>query len=167
LADNVSITAGSGTNIATDDIGGGVQAQRVKPVWGVDGTGTDTSVANPMPVQNTSESSQMTMAGTVVTPLYAVINVSSSGDNTLVAAVTSKVIRVLAYTLVCDNAVAVKFTSGAAGTALTGAMSFAANGGATPPYCEKGHFQTASNTALVLNLSGAVGVRGHLTYITG
>jgi hypothetical protein len=166
LADNVAITAGSGTTIATDDIAG-VQVQRVKPTWGADGTATDTQVSQPLPVQSSIESSQMTMAGTVVTPLYAVINTSASGDTSLVSAVASKVIRVIAYTFVCDGAVAVKFTSGAAGTALTGAMSCAANGGATPPYCPAGHFQTASNTALVINLSAAVGVRGHLTYITG
>lgn len=166
MADNVAITAGSGTTIATDDIAG-VQVQRVKPTWGADGTATDTQVSQPLPVQSSIESSQMTMAGTVVTPLYAVINTSASGDTSLVSAVASKVIRVIAYTFVCDGAVAVKFTSGAAGTALTGAMSCAANGGATPPYCPAGHFQTASNTALVINLSAAVGVRGHLTYITG
>jgi hypothetical protein len=41
MADNVQITAGSGTTIATDDIGGGVQVQRFKATWGVDGTATD------------------------------------------------------------------------------------------------------------------------------
>lgn len=166
MADNVTLP-GTGAVIASDDIGSGVQAQRVKSVWGVDGTGTDTAVATPMPTQVTPESSQMTMLGTVVTPQYAVINVNTSGDTTLVAAVAAKVTRVLAYTFVCDGAVAVKFTSGAAGTALTGAMSCAANGGATPPYCQAGHFQTATNVALVINLSAAVGVRGHLTYIQG
>lgn len=52
MADNVAITAGSGTNIATDDIGG-VQYQRVKATWGVDGTATDVSAANPLPVVQT------------------------------------------------------------------------------------------------------------------
>lgn len=166
MADNVTLP-GTGAVVASDDIGAGVQAQRIKPVWGIDGTGTDTAVATPMPTQGTVESSQMVMAGTVVTPQYAVINVAASGDTTLVSAVAAKVTRVIAYTFVCDAAVAVKFTSGAGGTALTGAMSCAANGGATPPFCPAGHFQTAVNTALVLNLSAAVGVRGHLTYIQG
>jgi hypothetical protein len=49
MADNVPITAGSGTNIATDDIGG-VQYQRVKPSFGADGFAVDVSAANPMPV---------------------------------------------------------------------------------------------------------------------
>lgn len=53
MADNVAITAGSGTTVAADDIGSGVLAQRVKPVWGVDGTGNDTSFTNPMPVTPT------------------------------------------------------------------------------------------------------------------
>lgn len=46
MADNVAITAGSGTTIAADDIGSGILAQRVKPVWGPDGTGNDTDVAS-------------------------------------------------------------------------------------------------------------------------
>lgn len=165
MADNVAITAGSGTTIATDDIGSGVQVQRIKPVWGADGTGNDTQVANPLPAQTTIEVSQVSSLGTIATPQYAVINSSSSGDTSIVAAVTSKVIRVLSYVLVADGAVAAKFTSGAAGTALTGAMSLAANGGVAAPFNPVGHFQTASNTALVLNLSAAVGVRGHLTYV--
>lgn len=40
MADNVAITAGSGTNIASDDIGG-VQYQRVKLSLGADGTAVD------------------------------------------------------------------------------------------------------------------------------
>jgi hypothetical protein len=53
MADNVAITSGSGTTIAADDIGAGVLAQRVKPVWGPDGTGNDTDVATgkPLPIQ--------------------------------------------------------------------------------------------------------------------
>lgn len=52
MADNVAITAGSGTTIAADDIGSGVLAQRVKPVWGPDGTGNDVDVASGLPVQS-------------------------------------------------------------------------------------------------------------------
>lgn len=53
MADNTTITAGTGTTIAADDIGAGVLAQRVKPVWGPDGTGNDVDVASgkAMPVQ--------------------------------------------------------------------------------------------------------------------
>lgn len=43
MADNVQITAGTGTTIAADDIGAGVLVQRVKAVLGADGTGVDPS----------------------------------------------------------------------------------------------------------------------------
>ena len=49
MADNVPITAGSGTSIATDDVGG-VQYQRVKVTYGTDGSATDASSTNPLPV---------------------------------------------------------------------------------------------------------------------
>lgn len=49
MADNVAVTAGSGTTIAADEIGG-VFYQRVKPVFGADGSATDASSANPFPV---------------------------------------------------------------------------------------------------------------------
>jgi len=49
MADNLSYTAGVGSNVATDDIGG-VHYQRVKPAVGADGTAVDVSDANPMPI---------------------------------------------------------------------------------------------------------------------
>lgn len=64
MADNVQITAGSGTTVAADDIGGGVLAQRVKPVFGVDGTGTDVSGSNPLPVVQTGTPGLPTGAAT-------------------------------------------------------------------------------------------------------
>ena len=53
MADNVPITAGSGTNIAADDIGS-VWYQRVKPAWGADGSATDVSTSSPLPVTSFS-----------------------------------------------------------------------------------------------------------------
>lgn len=53
MADNVQVTAGSGTTIAADDIGAGVLVQRTKTTWGPDGTANDTDIASgkPMPMQ--------------------------------------------------------------------------------------------------------------------
>jgi hypothetical protein len=53
LADNVAITAGSGTTLASDDIGG-VQYPRAKVTWGPDGTANDADVASgkPLPIQH-------------------------------------------------------------------------------------------------------------------
>ena len=96
--------------------------------------------------------------------MNAVIATAASGDTQLVAAPgANKKIRVHAYTIVCDGAVAVKFRTGTSAD-LTGAMSFAANGGVSPPWVQPGHFDCVVNEALNINLSGAVGVRGHLTY---
>lgn len=52
MVDNVAITAGTGTTIAADDVGGALH-QRVKATWGPDGTGNDIDVATgkPLPVQ--------------------------------------------------------------------------------------------------------------------
>lgn len=66
MADNVAITAGAGTTVATDDVGG-VQYQRVKPAVGVDGTAVDVSAAAPMPSNVTDGTS---VAG--VTPFGAI-----------------------------------------------------------------------------------------------
>jgi len=49
MADNVAITAGSGTTVATDDIGG-VHHQLVKIEFGVADSATMVSSSNPLPV---------------------------------------------------------------------------------------------------------------------
>lgn len=166
MADNFVANAGSGgSTFASDDIGPGVQYPRVKPSWGADGSATDTSVAAPMPVQASVESNQMTAGGTVVTPKFATIAASTSGNNTLIAAVTSKKIRVLAVAFMSNGTVNAKFQSGASGTDLTGLFYMVANTGAALPYNPAGWFETASNTLLNLNLSGAVAVGGCVTYI--
>jgi hypothetical protein len=55
MADNVAITAGAGTTIATDDVGG-VQHQRVKLTMGADGVSEgDVSSSNPLPVIGNGE----------------------------------------------------------------------------------------------------------------
>ena len=50
----------------------------------------------------------MTNVGTVVTPKFAVITASSSGNNSLVSAVSGKKIRVLALWLTANGTVNVK-----------------------------------------------------------
>ena len=99
------------------------------------------------------------------TVLFAAINAAASGANTIVAADATKKIKVLSYVLVCDAAVTTTFKS--ASTAISGAMSFAANGGAASPVGTPGGgwiMETAVNEALVLTLSAAVGARGHISY---
>lgn len=51
MADNLTLNQMSGGGIvATDDVGG-VHVQRVKPVYGADGSATDVSASNPLPVR--------------------------------------------------------------------------------------------------------------------
>ena len=96
---------------------------------------------------------------------YAVIDNASSGDNTIVAAVTGKKIRVLAYMYVCAGTVTVRFESGASGDALTGQKSWIANTGACANFNPAGWFETEEGELLNMELSAAISVDGHLTYI--
>lgn len=105
-------------------------------------------------------------AGTSLTPKFAAISASSSGNNTIVPAVTSKKIRVLAYNFIGAGAVNAKFQSGASGTDLTGLKYIAAaGGGICAPFNPLGWFETGSGVLLNLNLSGAVAVGGELVYV--
>lgn len=101
---------------------------------------------------------------TALTPKFAVIDHATSGDNTLVSAVVGKKIRVHQLALIGSAAVTVRFESGAAGTALTGQMQFAANGGFVLPFSPMGWFETAANTLLNMELNGATSVDGVLGY---
>lgn len=165
MADNFVTNPGvGGSTFASDDIGG-VQYTRVKPSWGADGAATDASVAAPLPVQASHESNQMTAGGTLVTPKFATISASTSGNNTLIAAVTGKKIRVLAVAFMANGTVNAKFQTGAGGTDLTGLFYMVANTGAALPYNPAGWFETGTAALLNLNLSAAIAVGGCITYI--
>ena len=112
----------------------------------------------------TFNSSALYDGTTLVTPKFAVIDAASSGDQTIVAAVASKKIRVLSVFMISAGTVNARFESGAGGTALTGQMNLVANSGFVLPFNPIGWFQTAAATLLNLELSGAVSVDGALTY---
>lgn len=102
---------------------------------------------------------------TALTPKFAIIDAATSGDNTLVAAVASKKIRVIGGFLVAAGTVNTRFESGASGTALTGQSNLVANTGFVLPFNPVGWFETASNTLLNLELSAAISVDGCLVYV--
>ncbi len=77
MADNVAITAGSGTTIAADDIGG-VLHQRVKLSQGADGVGVDVSAAAPLQVS-------IANTGTNATPV--VVDLGANNDVTVTGSV--------------------------------------------------------------------------------
>jgi hypothetical protein len=99
----------------------------------------------------------------MMNPNFAAVSASSSGDNAIVSAVAGKRIRVLSYFVIANAAVNAKWRS--ASTDVTGLLYLAANGGIAASAEGMGCFQTAVGEALNLNLSGAVAVGGHLTYV--
>ena len=97
----------------------------------------------------------------------AVINCATSGDNTIVAAVSGKQIKVIGLTIVPAAAVTARFESGAGGTALTGEMQLAAKDIFSLPPTNVGmhYFETAPGALLNLELSGATATDGFILYI--
>ena len=106
---------------------------------------------------------------TALTPKFAAIAAATSGDNTLVSAVSGKKIRVLALSAVVSAATNIYFTSGAAGTVIFGGstnkINLAANSGLVLGFNPVGWFETASGQALVVNLSAGNSFSGGLVYI--
>ena len=97
----------------------------------------------------------------------AAISGATSGDNTLVTAVTGKKIRVLSLVAIADTDVKIRFEDGAGGTALTGRMDCGTagdSGGFVLPFNPGGWFETSVATLLNMELTAAVQVSGCLTY---
>jgi hypothetical protein len=74
MADNVTITEGSGTQIAADEVAG-VKYQRVKISIGEDGVANDISTANPIPVSITNTSPLEVIVNGVETWLKTIVQV--------------------------------------------------------------------------------------------
>jgi hypothetical protein len=66
MADNIQVTQGTGTTMATDDVAG-VQYPRVKISHGVDGTAVDASSTNPLPVAGPLTDAQLRANAVTVT----------------------------------------------------------------------------------------------------
>jgi ABC-type nitrate/sulfonate/bicarbonate transport system substrate-binding protein len=98
--------------------------------------------------------------------LRVAVDTATSPDTTLVAAAgAGKKIRVLAGSItMTGTAVTIRFESGAGGTALTGQMTPAQGQTISLPWCPVGHFETAENALLNLELGGAQSVDGWLVY---
>lgn len=99
---------------------------------------------------------------------FAAIQAAVAGDNTLVAAVAGKKIRVVSLVIVASGgANSVRLESGAGGTALTGVMDLPADGQLILPYNPAGWCaDTAAAALLNLELSAATAVAGVLGYVT-
>jgi hypothetical protein len=166
VSDNFSANPGSGgATFGSDDVGG-VHYVRQKLIHGADGVNDgDVSATNPFPVKASPETGTVYNGNTALTPKFAAIAASTSGNNTLVAAVTSKKIRVLALWANANGTVNGKFQTGAGGTDLTGLLYCTAQSGIVLPFNPAGWFETAAGALLNLNLSAAIAVGGSLLYV--
>ena len=112
-------------------------------------------------LEEEAEEEDMTRTGQQ--PLWEDINATAAGDNTILAGVASTKHRVISLHLTCAGAVTISWKSGA--NVLIQPMSYDIYGkqefvGSYFNYwCE-----TNSNEALIINLGGAVNVRGRLCY---
>ena len=111
------------------------------------------------------ETGRMSSNGVMLTAGYAVINASGT-NNTLVAAIATRKIRVLAYNMISQVGVNAQFQSGTgASNLLTGVYFISSNGGLVAPYCPVGWFESSGNSLLNLKLSAAQSIGGCMTYL--
>ena len=124
------------------------------------------SISNtPVPVSQ-SGSWSITVANSPLivahsTVLYAPINATNSGNTQVVGAVSGKRIRVIAFAVVANATVNIKFQSGTSD--ITGSMRVVEGGGIAHAY-DGGLFQTAVGQALNINLSANATVGGYVVY---
>jgi len=163
LVDNFVANAGSGGSTFAAKDNSGVLIPRLIPVHSTGNA--DAALATPLPVGASQESNQMLIGGAVCTPKFAIISVNTNGNNTLVAAVTSKKIRVVSLWINSASTVNALFQSGASGTNLSGSVYLAPNTGMVLPFNPVGWFETAAGVLLNMTLNGAFFVAGSLTYI--
>jgi len=93
----------------------------------------------------------------------ATINISTSGDNTIISAVSGKKHYILKLVIIAEGAVDIILKHGA--TAWTGPMKFADLTGLTLDL-EFAPLITDENEAFIINLSAAVTVTGFVIYYT-
>jgi|WetSurMetagenome_2_1015567.scaffolds.fasta_scaffold75363_3 hypothetical protein len=160
---------------ATDDPGvtalAALATAAKQPALGTAGTAssdviTVQGIANGVPLRDAAspETSTVYNGTTALTPKFAAISASASGSNSIVAAVTSKKIRVLAVDLIANGTVNAKWRSATA-TDLTGLAYLVANSGYVRPFSPVGWFETTAGAALTLDLSAAIAVGGCVVYV--
>ena len=119
-------------------------------------------------LQVAHQSDILAVAGVDAEVKHAKIATAASGDTTLVSAVVSKKIRVISVGLIARGDVDVYFVDGA-NTAIWGdstvPVDLTANSGFILPFNPGGWFETGAGESLDINLGGAVGVAGGLSYI--
>jgi hypothetical protein len=93
------------------------------------------------------------------------IAAGAGADNTLVAAVAGKKVRVVSYLIQSGAATTISMKSGAGTTIATLDQTAAGRAAPFSGRIEAPAYETARGSALVLNSSAAVQVTGHLAYV--
>lgn len=98
--------------------------------------------------------------------LHVAVSAENDGDNTVVAAVTGKKLRVLGYALTVDVAGLVTLQDSAGSPVVHGKLRLAAG---TPAVYDGGFdcpaFETAAGVALEINNPAGTNTYGHITYL--
>ncbi len=154
MADNIQLALQTtGQVVSTEDNGGGIQLARSKIMLGAAHTdGGDVTVANPFPVTMGGNVTQAYNGLTALTPKFAYVAITTSGNTTIVALVAAKKIRVLSYYYHGDTAAVIYFKSHTTGQ-ITGLKSLLANQPCSKAECQYGHFETVAGEALDINVS--------------
>lgn len=119
-------------------------------------------------VSASPETSTIYNGTTALTPKFVAIAAGGSGTNDILAAVTSKKIRVLALAVVANAQTDIYFLDDTPTTIFGGStnkMSIAQYGGFVLPFNPAGWFETAAGKKLQVNLSAANKLSGGLTYV--
>lgn len=159
MADNVTITPGAGATVTTNQqSSGSAHIQVIQPSYGPDqgGSGNNTWVDLPgkgLPVQMHQPTTQSLT--------WAAINISSSGDNTVIASSGSKTIRVFALMFTVASQVNITFKDSSPSN-LTGAMTFLI--GMVLGHTGEPWFLVSASHAFIMNLSSGVQVSGSIGY---
>lgn len=98
------------------------------------------------------------------TLLSATIDISSSGDNTIIPGVTLQVIRVFRIFAISPSSVVVTPKDGVGGTEFTGPLTL---GSFVLDFDGESWFTCSAGNAFVLNLGTAVQVSGRVFYTQG
>lgn len=158
MSNNVSITSGSGTTIATDQLGTGEHVQLIKVLDGTEDSANRWKV-------NSSGAALMQISPDTFTAVASTI--SSSGNNTVLTPSSGKAIRLhyVCLSASTDNTspvtASVKFNGGSTlyKVSLYGGSMFARNIGAGNRY-----LQGSTNQTLVVDLSTAQSIHVNVEY---
>lgn len=94
--------------------------------------------------------------------LSAPIIASASGTASVIAGAANTQIKVYGYVVVCNTNVGVQWQSNT--TTLSGSMPCGATGGVSVSIGRDSIFDLAAGNSLIINLSSAVAVGGHVSY---